>query len=184
MSSRTTRPRHRAMPAHRPGIGGMLASASAIAGASLLAALAAGGTTALWNGERPIPDATVQAGTLGLAVDGAASAVVDGTAWSGLLPGDVVSQQLTLENTGNVPETVLAATSGAFGPLLVHLAKGACGTTIGGVSSTVAPTNLGAFAAAEQSVVCLQVTMPASAPAGAQGASQSFTVTFTTSKGS
>jgi hypothetical protein len=165
-------------------IGGMLASASAIAGASLVAVLAAGGTYALWSGERPLPEASIRTGPLGLTVNGAATATVDGTAWSRLLPGDIVSQQVTIKNVGTVPETVTVSTTGGYGPLLVHAAKGACGATITGTSSTVSPTTLGEFAAAEQSVVCLQDTMPGSAPAGAQGTSQSFTITFATTKGS
>lgn len=159
------------------------AAAAAIAGASIIAVCAAGGTYALWNGQRSIPSATIQTGTVGLTVNNAPSAVVDGTAWSKLLPGDVVSQQVTLKNTGNVPGTVTASTTGALGPLLVHLKKGACTSTIVGTSSTVLPTNLGVFVGTESSLVCLQVTMPVSAPANVQSTSQSFTVTFTSTTG-
>lgn len=183
MSTRTTKPRHRATTAPRPVIRGMLASTAAIAGASVIAAFAAGGTYALWNGARSIPNATITTGTMGLTVNGASSAAVDGTAWAKLLPGDVVSQQVTVKNTGNVSGIVTAVTTGGFGPLLVHLKKGACGATISGASSTVSPTNLGVFTASEQSLVCVQVTMPASAPSGAQGTNQSFTITFTSTTG-
>lgn len=184
MTTTPLRARHRAAAQRRPMIGGMLASVAAIAGASVIAAGAAGGTFALWNGQQPITSATIQTGTMGLTVNGGPTAAVDGTAWAGLLPGDVVWQEITLKNTGNVSGTVTASTTGAFSPLLVHLKKGSCDSTvIGGASSTVSPTNLGVFTATEQSIVCLQVTMPATAAASVQGTNQSFTVTFTSTTG-
>jgi predicted ribosomally synthesized peptide with SipW-like signal peptide len=162
----------------------MLASASAIAGASVVAVIAAGGTYALWSDARAVPGATIQAGTLGLTVNGVSSYALSGAAWSKLLPGDVVSQQVTLKNTGNVPGTITAGTHGSFAPLLVHIKKGTCGAAIGGTSSTVSPTNLGILAAGEASVVCIQVTMPSTAAASVQGAAQSFSVDFTSTTGS
>jgi Camelysin metallo-endopeptidase len=184
MSTRTAQPRHRVAKPRKRMVRGMLASATAIAGASIIAALAAGGTYALWNGERSIPSATITSGTLGLTVNGGSSGVLDGTAWSKLLPGDIVSQEVTVKNTGDVAGTVSATTTGGFSPLLVHVKKGACGATIVGTSSTVSPTSLGAFLPSEQSLVCVQVTMPATAPAGTQGTSQAFTITFTSKAGS
>lgn len=184
MTTRSTHARHRAPAQRARRIGGMLASTAAVAGASIIAVCAAGGTYALWSGQKPIASATIQTGTMGLTVDGGASAVVDGTAWSNLLPGDVVLQEVTLQNTGNVPDTVSASTTGAFGPLLVHLRKGACAAIIVGTSSTDSPTDLGVFAVGESTLVCIQVTMPATAPANVQSTNQSFTVTFTSTAGS
>lgn len=185
MSTRESRARHRAEPASFVTIRGLLASASAIAGASLVAVVAAGGTYALWDGAAGISPTTVHSGSTGLTVNNVASYPLSGTAWSKLLPGDVVSQQVTVKNTGNVPGTVSALTTGSFTPLLVHVAKAACtGTPITGTSSTTTPTNLGVFAAGEAATVCLQVTMPAGAADTVQGTSQSFTVTFTSTTGS
>lgn len=188
MSARDSRARHRAEPASRITKRGLLASASAIAGASIIAVIAAGGTYALWDGASGISAATVHSGTTGLTVNNVASYPLSGAVWSKLLPGDVVSQQVTVKNTGNVPGTVSAVTSGSYSPLLVHVAKGNCPVApsgpITGASSTVAPTNLGVFAADEAATVCLQVTMPSTVVDGVQGASQSFTVTFTSTTGS
>ena len=183
MSTKNSGARHRASTVKRPTIKGMLASASAIAGASVIAVCAAGGTYALWNGEQSIPEASVTSGTTGLTVNGQLTAPIDGLAWSKMLPGDVISQQVTVKNTGNVPGVVTASTTGG-GPLVVHLKKNACSGTISGTSSTLSSVTLGTFNASESSIVCVQVTMPANAPAGAQGANQSFTVTFTTTSGS
>jgi alternate signal-mediated exported protein len=181
-------PRHLAHP--KPSrrvaltVGGMLASSSAIAGASIVAVIAAGGTYAMWNDSASLDGGTIHSGSLNLTVNDVESYVVSGADWSKLLPGDVVSQEVTVKNTGTVPGTVSAQTSGSFDPLLVHVKKGSCSGTIGGMSSTVSPTDLGVFAAGEASVVCLQVTMPADAANTAQGTSQTFTVTFTSTTGS
>lgn len=188
MSARDSRARHRAEPKSHITIRGLLASTSAIAGASIVAVIAAGGTYALWDGGSNVSAATVHSGTTGLTVNNVASYPLSGATWLKLLPGDVVSQQATVKNTGNVPGTVSAITSGSYSPLLVHVAKGNCPVApagpITGTSSTVVPTNLGVFTAGEAATVCLQVTMPATAVDGVQGASQDFTVTFTSTTGS
>lgn len=162
----------------------MLVSASAIAGASFLAVIAAGGSYALWNGAADITGTTVSAGSTGLTVNDASSYPLGGVPWSSLLPGDIVSQEVTVKNTGTVPGTVTASTAGSFTPLVVHVKKGACGATITGTASTVSPTDIGVFAGGEGSIVCLQVTLPATVANSAQGTSQSFLVTFTLTAGS
>lgn len=191
-------PKHLSGPRHRIDskttrraavtVGGMLASSSAIAGASIVAVIAAGGTYAMWNDSVNLNAGTIESGSTGLTVNDVASYTVDSAVWSKLLPGDVVSRQVMVKNTGTVPGVVSAATSGSFDPLLVHVAKGTCPVSpagpISGPSSTMAiPTNLGVFAVGEASIVCLQVTMPANA-ANVQGANQNFTVTFTSTTGS
>lgn len=165
-------------------IGGMLASSAAIAGAGIVAIMAAGGTYAMWNTSAKLDAGTIESGSVGLTVNGLSSYALDGTAWSHLLPGDVVSQEVTVTNTGTVAGTVTASTSGSVGPLVVHVAKGACGAPLGGPGSTVSPSDLGVFSAGEASVVCLQVTMPADAANTAQGSSQAFSVAFTSTTGS
>lgn len=184
MSAHSNRARHRAYSTLRISPGGMLAYTSAIAGASIVAVIATGGTYAMWNDSASLNGGTIQSGSLSLTVNDVASYALSGAAWSKLLPGDVVSQEVTVKNTGTVPGTVSAQTSGSFDPLLVHVKKGSCSGTIGGMSSTVSPTDLGVFAAGEASVVCLQVTMPTDAANTAQGTSQTFTVTFTSTTGS
>ena len=171
--------RHRAKQGFRPTIRGLLVSAVAIAAGSAVAVIAASGSYAKWNGQGSITSTVVTAGTLGLTVNNASSVALSGASWSTLLPGDVVSQQVTLKNTGNVPGVVTVSTTGSFGSLLVNVQKGACGATIVGTSSTVSPTNIGVFSGAETSLVCIQVTLPSGVANGVQGASMSFTTTFT-----
>ena len=179
MSARRSSARHRAAAAsRRPTIKGMLASASAAGAASLIAVVAAGGTYALWDGQQAIPAATIASGSMGLTVNNLASAPINTAPWSTLLPGDVVWQEVTVKNTGTVSGIVTASTTDA-GPLLVHVKKAACSVVIGGTSSTVSPVSLGTFTASEAATVCVQVTMPANAPAVAQGTAYSFIVTFT-----
>jgi Camelysin metallo-endopeptidase len=170
--------RHRAH-GFRPTIRGMLISTVAIAAGSALAVFAAGGSYAKWNSGGAITSTVITAGSLGLTVNNAATVALSGASWSTLLPGDVVSQQVSLKNTGTVPGVVTVSTTGSFGTLLVHAKKGACGATITGTSSTVSPTNIGVFAGGEVSVVCLQVTLPSSVANGVQGSSMNFTTTFT-----
>jgi hypothetical protein len=181
-------PRHLAQPRTTRRValtvGGMLASSSAIAGASIVAVIAAGGTYAMWNDSAGLDAGVIASGTTGLTVNGVSSYALSGAAWTKLLPGDVVSQEVTLKNTGNVPGTITAGTHGSFAPLLVYVKKGTCGAAIGGTSSTVSPTNLGVFAAGGASVVCIQVTMPADAAGSMQGTAQSFSVDFTSTTGS
>lgn len=180
-------PRHRARPkpARRAAltVGGMLASSSAIAGASILAVIAAGGSYAMLTTSAPVPGGTIRSGSSSLTVNDVASYPLAGTAWSKLLPGDVVQQPVTVTYTGTAPGTVSALTNGSFGPLLVHLKKGTCTATITGASSTVSPTDLGVFAAGEASTVCVQVSLPATVADAVQGSSQDFVVTFTSVTG-
>lgn len=176
-------PRHLAHP--KPSrrvaltVGGMLASSSAIAGASIVAVIAAGGTYAMWNDSASLDGGTIQSGSLSLTVNNVASYAIPAADWSKLLPGDVRRQEVTLTNTGTVPGDVSASTSGTYDPFLIHVAKGQCDATIGGQSLADAPVVLGVFAPGVPTTVCLQVTLPADAIGGAQGTARSFTIDFT-----
>lgn len=174
-------PRHRASASSRIGvaIGGILSTVAAIAGASILGVLTAGSSYAMVTSSAALPGGTIRSGSLSLTVNDVAGYALSGAAWSRLLPGDTVQQQITLTNTGTVPGTVTALTTGGYGPLLVHVAKGACTTTIPGASSTVSPTNLGSLAAGEASAVCVQVSLPSTVDNTVQGSMQDFTITFT-----
>lgn len=182
MSTKRSHARHRAAVTRRPTIKGMLATTSAAGAASLIAVFAAGGTYALWDGQQAISAGTITSGTTGLTVNDLASAPIGAAPWSTLLPGDVVWQEVTVKNTGNVSGAVTASTAGA-GPLLVHVKKAACSVAITGTSSTVSPVSLGTFTASEAATVCVQVTMPANAPVAAEGTDYSFVVTFTSTSG-
>ena len=162
---------------------GLLMSVLAVMMAIWAAMFFIGGSFAYWNDSVTINPGTVTSGTTQLKVNGGSTVALSGTTWSTMLPGDVVSQQVTLQNVGDVSTTVTALTTGSFGSLLVHTKKGACSTTITGTSSTVSPTTLGTFIAGESSAACIQVTLPTTALNSDQGTSQSFTVTFTGTTG-
>src|SRR5690554_5708050 len=91
---------------HRAGRGlakALLASASAIAAGVLVAVLAAGGSYALWVDEASISAGTVVSATIGLTIDEQPSVQLADSSWSNLLPGEYVSQAVTLKNTGSIP---------------------------------------------------------------------------------
>jgi predicted ribosomally synthesized peptide with SipW-like signal peptide len=175
-------PRHRAR--QRPVLASLLASSVAVAVGVVVAITASGGTFALWTSTQTLSAGSVTSGSMTLTVNAATTVALSGTAWSTLLPGDWVQKQVTLKNTGTVAATVSASTTGSFGPLLVHAAKGACSGQLTGTSSTVSPTSFGTFTAGESSLACIQVSLPTSTANGAQGSAQSFTVTFSETAGS
>ncbi len=174
-------PRHRA--SRRTILTTLFAVTAAVAIAIVASIAVSGGTFALWSNTQNVSAGTVSSGTITLTVNSGSTVALSGTTWSTLLPGDSVQQQVTLKNTGNVSATVSGTTTGLFGPLLVHTAKGACAGTLSGTSSTVSPTTIGTFAAGETATACIQVSLPLTAANAAQGTSQSFTLTYSARAG-
>lgn len=174
--------RHKAH--RRATVSNLLLSSAAVAIAIVAAVLFTGGSFALWATSAPITLGSVTTGSMQLRVNSSSTVALSGATWSTLLPGDVVSQQVTLQNIGSVSTTVTASTTGSFGSLVVHTKKGVCSSTITGTSSTVSPTALGVFAAGESAVACIQVSLPVTASNSQQGTAQTFTVTFTGTTGS
>ncbi len=162
----------------------LLLSAIAVVVAIAVALGLSAGSFAFWNDAVPVDAGVLTSGTTQLTINSGATVALSGTTWSTMLPGDVVSQQVTLQNVGNVSTAVTALTTGSFGSLLVHTKKGACSTVIAGTSTTVSPTTLGTYTGGESAVACIQVTLPTTALDSQQGTSQSFTVTFTGTTGS
>lgn len=146
---------------------GMLASAAAVAGASLLAVFAAGGSYALWSDSATIGGGTITAGSTGLTVEGLSQYTIPAAYWSDLLPGDEVATELRLENTGTVAGELAAVLPASTDPLVVRLAAGDCAAAAPGSSGPSVP--LGPLAAGAETTVCLRVGLPVSAPAGTQG---------------
>lgn len=158
---------------------GMLASAAMIGGAAIIGLASAGGSYALWNGAAPVTSNTITSGSLSLTVNTVASYALDGTVWSRMLPGDVVSQQVTLNNTGTTNATVKATATAPSGAIEVRVAKSTCALagTIGGTSATTSAMLLpGTLAGGASATVCIQVTLSESV---AQGQAAPFTLTFT-----
>ncbi len=175
----STAPRHRARRSVPARIGALLSTAGIVLVVTYAAVSSAGASFALWNDDNPVTPAVVQSGTLGLTVNDLASYSLDGTSWQRLLPGDSVRQQVTVKNTGNISATVAAATVASHPSLEVRVVKGACGSVIGGASSTSTTTALGGWAPGEAAIVCIQVSLASSAPQAAQGVPMTFTTTFT-----
>ncbi len=176
------------MPAHRddsrrrsnfrlPTVKGMLISTALVGGAAVLGVSTAAGSFAMWHSAAPVGASTIQAGTLGITVNGSSNYALTGTPWSALMPGDVVSQQVSVKNTGTTPATLRVSTSAPSGAIDVRAQSSACSGTIAGPSSTTTPTLLsGTLAGGATITVCIQVSLTASA---AQNQSAPFTMTFT-----
>lgn len=160
-----------------PSIRGMLLSTAMVGIAAALGVSSAGGTFASWNGADNVAPSTITAGTLGITVNGVANYALIGTAWSALIPGDVVSQQVSVKNTGTTSATVTASTSAPSGAIDVRVQSGVCSGTIAGPSSTATPTTLsGTLAGGATVTVCIQVSLTSAAT---QNQSAPFAMTFT-----
>ncbi len=161
----------------------MLAAAAAVAVGVLVAVTGTGGTFAYLNSQSGVGSTTVSSGSLGLTVTpagGAASsaATVPSTAWAAMLPGDTIGQQVTLTNSGTASGDVTARIASA-GTMQVRVATGACPAgQLGSTALTTTPVALSTLAGGAGVTVCVQATLPASAPASAQGAAAPFTVVF------
>jgi hypothetical protein len=182
MNALTRKPRHRKSSLF--GIRTALASAGAIVAGILIAVAGTTGSYALWNSAAPITDATVSSATLGITVKfgtgtAGSTAAIPTTAWSSLLPGDFVGQQITVANTGNIPATMSAKLT-ATTPYEIRVATGTCPSTL--LTSTALSTsavNYGTIAGGASAVTCVQVLLPITAAAGVQGTSSPFTITLT-----
>lgn len=160
-----------------PSARGMLITATMVAGAAVLGVSAAGGSFATWRVSDNIAPSTISSGSLNITINGVSSYALDGTAWSQLIPGDVVSQQVSLKNTGTAAATISASTSAPSGAIDVRVQSGACSGVIAGPSSTTAPTTLaGTVAGGATIAVCIQVSLT---PTATQSQTAPFTMAFT-----
>jgi hypothetical protein len=170
-----------------PGIRGLLTMAAGLGVGVSMAVLAAGGSYAYLNVTVPTgAGGTITAGTSGLTLkrgaDAATSALtIPATDFANMLPGDVVSQQLTLANTGNVAQAVTAVASND-GAWETRIATGTCPETLETAALTAAPISLATLGVAASQTLCLQVTLPITAPAGTMGTGVGFTVTLSGSQ--
>lgn len=176
------------MPAHRdesrrrgyfrlPSVKGMLLSTAFVGAAAILGVSTAAGSFATWHVSDSISAGTIRAGTLGITINGSSNYALTGTPWSALMPGDVVSQQVSVKNTGTTLASLSVSTSAPSGAIDVRAQSGACSGTITGPSSTTTPTALsGTLAGGATITVCIQVSLTSAA---AQNQSAPFTMTFT-----
>lgn len=166
MSAEPTPPRHRGK---RITIKGILASTAAVTLGVGLAVAAAGGSYALWNDKVPVSAGTITTGSIGLTVNGVASAPLTATTLSNMLPGETANLDVTLKNTGSVRVTLAAAVSSSI-PFVVTTRAGLCSAT---------GTPLGELASGASLATCVTVSLPATTAVTAQGSSTPFTVTYT-----
>ncbi len=151
------------------------------------------GTLALWNDSVEIPDATIEVGSMDLAIAaGSGSAPAGQTTvplgaqtWATMLPGDVVGVPITLTNPGTVPVQVSAALDSAAAgqsDATFWLQQGACpaagtaGVRLTGQAQQVPGTSLSG-----DGTLCLQVALSSQIPAARQGTTivPAFTLNFT-----
>ncbi len=161
-----------------PTIKGLLRSVAFVAISVVVGVSTAAGSYAFLTQSASAPANTIQAGSLGLTINSATNYSLDGSPWSSLLPGDVVSRQVSVANTGTTPATVTVSTvASTSGVIEVRVKSGACSGIITGASSTTTPTILpGNLAGGASITVCIQVSLTSAA---VQNQSTPFTMTFT-----
>ena len=151
------------------------------------------GTLALWNDSVEIPDATIEVGSMALAIAaGSGSAPAGQTTvplgaqtWATMLPGDVVGVPITLTNPGTVPVQVSAALDSAAAgqsDATFWLHQGTCpaaGTA--GVRLTGQVQQVPGALLSGDGTHCLQVVLSPQIQAARQGTAivPAFTLTFT-----
>jgi hypothetical protein len=150
---------------------GIIGTATAVAGATVVAAAMSGGSYALWSDGTTVSAGTVSSGSIGLSV---AETFVP-SQWSNLVVGDSVRQSFTATNNGTVPLTLSGSATSATG-YEIRLASGACGVALTGTAASAQATSLGALAAGATKTICLEVKVVAGAAAGSSSA---FVTTIT-----
>jgi hypothetical protein len=163
----------------RVSVSSILASAATIGFGVVVAVSGTSGTFAYLSTQAQVGSATVTAGSTSLTVaygSGTASSAgtIPATAWSTMLPGDVVSQEITVANPGNAKLAVTDHLYAAISYYEVRDALGTCATaTIPTTALGTSAVTLTTLAAGASAVVCVQVKLLTSAPSNLQPASAS-----------
>lgn len=151
----------------------LIASISAIGFGVIIAVTGAGTTFAFLNAQGMTSSSTVQAGNASLTVSynggtAAPAATIPDAVWTNMLPGDVITQQVTVANPSAATFAVASRLS-ALGYYEVRAALGDCGTAvIPAAALTTTATALTTLASGASAVVCIQVKLPTSAPSTLQ----------------
>ncbi|MCS0500495.1 hypothetical protein [Protaetiibacter mangrovi] len=181
VSSSRRRPRLRL---RLPGIRTLLGATAALSIGVGGAVVAAGGSYAYLNATVAVGDGgSIASGTAALTLTRGAGAAtsaltIPAAVYAGMLPGDIVNQSITLTNAGNTTLLVTASAT-SDGAWDTRVASGACpATQLGTTALGTTPVSYATLAAAGTSTVCLQVVLPASAPAATMNTSITYTVTF------
>lgn len=156
--------------------------------AVLIGVSGAGGTYAWLTASATAPGATVQAGTLTLQINGAASAAL-GT-WEAT-PNTPQVKSFTITNTGNAPASLTGAIAATTTPALTPYATArltnvanpaACVPGLGGAQGALNGYTTAAFdtiAAGTTRTYCLEVGLAAGTPVSVSGQSLNFSLTVT-----
>lgn len=154
---------------------------AATAAAILLGVFGAAGTAAgsfayLNSTASTTAGSTISAGTSALTLQqgaGAASSSITltSTAWSRMLPGDIVGQTITVNNTGDTPLQLSTRLSNAIA-WEIRVAVGACpATQLTTAVQATTSTTLAAVATGSATTVCVQAVLPVTATNSVQGTS-------------
>lgn len=171
----------RGLFAARPTPRRLLGGAAAMFGGILVAASMAGGTYAFLNAQATTPAVTVKSGNLAVTVQyGSTTAgtttAIPATAWTGMLPGDFVGQQITVASTGSAKSTLTARLS-ALTAWDIRIVAGSCPTSqLTSTALTATAASLGSLAAGASTVYCVQATLPVGAAASVENSSAPFTI--------
>lgn len=174
--------------------------ARALLGLGVLVVALPMGTLAAWTDSVTVTGATFSAGTMDLKVNNGDSAVDFSTlSLANMAPGYTTAGVLTVRNAGTVPLTYTVAgtvsntdAKGLGAALVVkYTADGAvtgsgnartcAGTALGGWSTSLSGTVLATarpLAVGASETICVQATLPTTAPSSLQGATSTATLTF------
>jgi hypothetical protein len=156
--------------------GRIAATAAAILLGVFAAAGTAAGSFAYLNATAAVgaAGATVTAGTSSLTLQSGASPAgtsitLPSTIWNKMLPGDIVGQTITVNNTGDTPLAVSTRVSVATA-WEIRVVSGACPVTqIPGAALSTSSTAYATVAAGASSIMCIQAVLPTTAANAIQG---------------
>ncbi len=146
---------HRASAALR-----MLGATAAVLVATLAGVAASGGSYALFTARHDVAPSEVRSGTAELQVMGG----LEDAVWTNLVAGESVGQQVTVRNTGTAPLGLHAEGSTSGSGYELRAARGGCGVAGGRIDAGL--VGLGRLAPGAEAVVCIELTVTASAAPG------------------
>lgn len=194
MCPRAFSPRSRTKHRERPTANGLLASAGVLAGATLIALLASGGTYALLSDAQAVTGAAIRSGSMTFTINNASSATVSDATWKNLLPGDSVFIPFDVKNTGDVTAAVASRlTSPSSGSGLVQWLTWRLGTVAtraecvagftalreGSLATWSAATGLTELTANQSAVGCVEIRLNSDAPMTVAGSAAAFSLVLT-----
>lgn len=170
--------RRLAATSSRFSIRSLVASTTAIGFGVLVAVTGAGTTFAFLNSQAQVGTATISASNAVLTVSyngGTASpaATMPDSLWQTMLPGDAITQQVTVANP-SAAKFAVSSRLETVGYYEIRTLPGACAASINSAAAlTTAAAALTTLTAGASTVVCVQVKLSTSAPSNLQPGSAS-----------